>query len=62
MILCIFELDAKLVSKIKVYQSKDDLQNEKRSEKYIDKILTEKAEKKWKQLKIYFLLLLEVLW
>ena len=45
MILSIFELDAKLVSKIKVYQSKDDLQNEKRSEKYVGKILTEKAEK-----------------
>jgi hypothetical protein len=33
MILSIFELDAKLVSKIKVYQSKDDLQNEKGFEK-----------------------------
>ena len=29
MILSIFELDAKLVSKIKAYQSKDGLQNEK---------------------------------
>jgi len=48
MILSIFELDAKLVSKIKVYQSKDGLQNEKGLDKYIDKILTEKAEKKWK--------------
>ena len=28
-ILSIFELDAKLVSTIKAYQSKDDLQNEK---------------------------------
>ena len=46
MILSIFELDAKLVSNIKEYQSKDDLQNEKGLEKYIDKILTEKAEKK----------------
>ena len=45
MILSIFELDAKLVSNIKEYQSKDDLQNEKGLEKYIDKILTEKAEK-----------------
>jgi hypothetical protein len=45
-ILSIFELDAKLVSKIKAYQSKDSLQNEKGLEKYIDKILTEKAEKK----------------
>ena len=46
MIMSIFELDAKLVSKIKEYQSKDGLQNEKGLEKYIDKILTEKAEKK----------------
>ena len=46
MILSIFELDAKLVSKIKAYQSKDDLLNEKGLDKYIDKILTEKAEKK----------------
>ena len=45
MILSIFELDDKLVSKIKGYQSKDVLQNEKGLEKYIDKILTEKAEK-----------------
>ena len=46
MIMSIFELDAKLVSKIKEYQSKEGLQNEKGLEKYIDKILTEKAEKK----------------
>jgi DNA-directed RNA polymerase subunit RPC12/RpoP len=45
MILSIFELDAKLLSKIKAYQSKDGLQNEKGLERYIDKILTEKAEK-----------------
>ena len=45
-ILSIFELDDKLVSKIKEYQFKDSLQNEKGLEKYIDKILTEKAEKK----------------
>ena len=45
MILSIFELETKLVSKIKVYQSKDGLQNEKGLDKYIDKILTEKAEK-----------------
>ena len=45
MIMSIFELDAKLVSKIKEYQSKKGLQNEKGLEKYIDKILTEKAEK-----------------
>ena len=46
MILSIFDLDAKLVSNIKEYQSKDGLQNEKGLDKYIDKILTEKAEKK----------------
>ena len=41
----IFELDAKLVSKIKEYQSKYCLQNERGLDRYIDKILTEKAEK-----------------
>mgnify|MGYP006076734087 CR=1 FL=1 len=41
MILSTFELDAKLVSKIKAYQSKDGLQNVKGLEKYIDKILTD---------------------
>ena len=46
MILSTFELETKLVSKIKAYQSKDGLQNEKGLDKYIDKILTEKAEKK----------------
>ena len=45
MILSIFELDDKLVSKIKDYQSKDVLQNEKGLDKYIEKILTEKAKK-----------------
>ena len=45
MILSIFELETKLVPKIKAYQSKDVLQIEKGLEKYIDKILTEKAEK-----------------
>ena len=45
MILTIFEIDAKLVSNIKAYQSKDGLQNEKGLEKYIDKILTEKSNK-----------------
>jgi DNA-binding phage protein len=34
-----------LISRIKEYQSKDVLQNEKGLEKYIDQILTEKAEK-----------------
>jgi len=46
MIISIFELDAKLVSKIKEYQSKEGLQNEKGLDRYIDKILTEKAQKK----------------
>ena len=43
MIMYIFELDAKLVSKIKDYQSKEGLQNEKGLDRYIDKILTEKS-------------------
>jgi len=46
MIMSIFELDARLVSKIKEYQSKKGLQNEKGLDRYNDKILTEKAEKK----------------
>ena len=45
MILNMFELDEELVSKIKAYQSKKVLQNEKGLEKYIDKILTQKASK-----------------
>ena len=44
-ILIMFDLDAKMVSKIKDYQSKDHLQNEKELEKYIEKILEEKAIK-----------------
>lgn len=44
-ILDIYKLDDKIVSKIKDYQSKDKLQNEKGLESYIDRILTEKAEK-----------------
>jgi hypothetical protein len=44
-ILNMFDLDPKLISRIKEYQLKDGLQNEKGLEKYIDKILTEKAEK-----------------
>ena len=44
-IINIFNLDNKLVSKIKDYQSKDHLQNEKELEKYIEKILEEKAIK-----------------
>lgn len=43
-ILSMFDLDAKAVSRIKEYQSKDDLQNEKGLDKYIDQILTEKAK------------------
>ena len=46
MIMEIYDLDDKLVSKIKEYQVKDALQNEKGLDRYIDKILTEKAEKK----------------
>ena len=45
MILSIFELDAKLVSNIKAYQSRVGLQNEKVLYRYTDKILTEEAEK-----------------
>ena len=45
-ILNMFDLDQKLISRIKEYQSQDDLQNEKGLEKYIDMILTEKADKK----------------
>lgn len=44
-ILTNFKLNEKLINKIKEYQSKDQLQNEKGLERYIDKILTEKAEK-----------------
>jgi predicted secreted protein len=44
-ILNMFDLNPKLISRIKEYQSKDVLQNEKGLEKYIDQILTEKAEK-----------------
>jgi len=49
----VIELDAKLVSKIKAYQSKEGLQNERGLDRYIDKILTEKAEKEWKKLENY---------
>ena len=45
-VLEMYELDDKIVSKINEYQSKDKLQNEKGLERYIDKILTEKAERK----------------
>ena len=45
MIMSQFELDVKLVSKIKEYQTKAGLQNEKGLDKYIDMVLTEKANK-----------------
>ena len=41
-----FKLEEKLISKISDYQSKSELQNEKGLERYIDKILTEKAKAK----------------
>ena len=41
-----FKLEEKLISKIIDYQSKNVFQNDKGLERYIDKILTEKAEKK----------------
>ena len=44
-ILSIFDLGDKKVSKIKEYQAKDGLQNKKGLDRYIDKILTEKASK-----------------
>ena len=47
-IINIFNLSNKLVYKIKDYQSKEGLQNEKGLDIYIDQILTEKANKKWK--------------
>jgi hypothetical protein len=42
----VFKLDSKTKAKIKKYIEKPNLQNEKGLEKYIDMILTEKAEKK----------------
>ena len=46
MILSMYDLNSELVNRIKDYQSKGDLQNEKGLNRYIDKILKEKAEKK----------------
>ena len=46
MILSIYNLDSEMVKRIKDYQSKDALQNEKGLNRYIDKILKEKADKK----------------
>ena len=41
-----YNLDAKKIAKIETYIAKKELQNEKGLDKYIDMILTEKAEKK----------------
>ena len=46
MILSMYDLDSELAQRIKDYQSKGELQNEKGLNRYIDKILKEKAEKK----------------
>jgi hypothetical protein len=46
MILSMYDLDSELVQRIKDYQSKGEIQNEKGLDRYIDKILKEKAEKK----------------
>ena len=43
-ILDLFELDSKTASRIKNYLEKDSLQNEKGLNRYIDKILREKAD------------------
>ena len=45
-IMKMYELDAKKIVKIESYILKKELQNEKGLDKYIDMILTEKAEKK----------------
>jgi hypothetical protein len=45
-IMKMYELDTKKIAKIQSYISKKELQNEKGLDKYIDMILTEKAEKK----------------
>ena len=46
MILSMYVLDTELVERIKDYQTKDELQNEKGLNRYIDKILKEKVDKK----------------
>ena len=46
MILSMYVLDTEMVERIKDYQSQDELQNEKGLNRYIDKILKERAEKK----------------
>ncbi len=45
-----YELDAKKIAKIESYIAKKELQNEKGLDKYIEMILTEKAEKAEKKL------------
>ena len=45
-IMKMYELDPKKIAKIQYYIAKKELQNEKGLDKYIDMILTEKAEKK----------------
>ena len=42
----LYDLDSKAKNKIEVYLQKDSLQNEKGLDRYIDQILTEKAEKR----------------
>ena len=46
MILSMYDLNSELVQRIKGYQSKGELQNERGLNRYIDKILKVKAEKK----------------
>ena len=47
-IMTTYKLDKRTITKIEKYLLKDELQNEKALDKYIDQILTEKAEKKSK--------------
>ena len=44
-----YKLDKRTITKIEKYMLKDELQNQKALDKYIDQILTEKAEKKIKK-------------
>ena len=41
----LYDLDSKARNKIEIYLKKDSLQNEKGLDRYIDQILTEKAER-----------------
>tara|TARA_B100000795_G_scaffold96153_1_gene70553 strand:- start:140 stop:325 length:186 start_codon:yes stop_codon:yes gene_type:complete len=45
-IMKMYELDTNKIAKIESYIAKNERQNEKGLDKYIDMILTEKAEKK----------------